>query len=764
MSQKNPEQSGRIKLSIEEMSDLIDDGFVVIKDSRIVSANNAGLQIMGMNQDEIIGKLLVDFAEPAFQHRLDEKLALKDTAETIDVMLKRSDDSILDVRLHISRETPGGERIVFMSDMTGSKSRESMLEQSSLRYREFTEMIHQGFFETDQAGRIMFANDIAFSRYGYSSDDVAKGLSLLDMVSPEDLERARANMINVLAGINTQGSTYFAMKKDGTRFPVEVYSAPIVRNGIIVGLRGIIVDISERVNRDSELSTIRSLLHAAIEEITTGIIVIDSVSGRMQIANSTALEMLGFWEYRNSDKPIWEFIPDWKAYYPDGREWNPEDMPLAHAIRGETQENVEIRIVGSDGMDKWILCHASPVYNDAGDLIAGVILFSDVTAKKNIDAEQDRHQRLESIGMLASGVAHDFNNLLTAIIGNINLLKLEEQLTEEMTDMVKDAENAAMRAKDLISQLLAFSRGGDPVKSAVSIELLIREAAARASHGTGIKISYKIDERLREGDVDGGQMSQALHGLFGHIIESAGSDGSVVVCIGNQDLEDQNDQLLPPGQYINVEISHSGKSLSDVDQKRIFDLYYSSNPMSSGMGLSIAYSIIHAHGGSLGVRSTAETGTIFDILIPAVKDDPMSEATASVYAEIPAQGGRLLVIEDDKTVQGMLSRMIALVGYSVDFVDDGALAKDKYCESITAGERYVAVITDLNIPGGMGGKDAVREILSVDAEARVIVTSGNSSDPAVTDFEAHGFCAALLKPYRIGDLTKALDQAIRRER
>jgi len=219
----------------------------------------------------------------------------------------------------------------------------------------------------------------------------------------------------------------------------------------------------------------------------------------------------------------------------------------------------------------------------------------------------------------------------------------------------------------------------------------------------------------------------------------------------------EDDQLLPRGRFVRISVKDSGCGIPREHLPRLFDPYFSTKPGGSGLGLAVSYSIVKKHGGQILVDSEPGRGTTFFVYLPASERAPAPQEPATSQ---PGTGTRrILVMDDEQIVRDIVEAMLAQLGYEATSVQDGAAAIGSYEQARAQGRPFDAVIMDLTIPGGMGGKEAIRELLARDPGVRAIVSSGYSNDPVMANHAEHGFCGVISKPYRLGDLAAALAAA-----
>jgi CheY-like chemotaxis protein len=219
---------------------------------------------------------------------------------------------------------------------------------------------------------------------------------------------------------------------------------------------------------------------------------------------------------------------------------------------------------------------------------------------------------------------------------------------------------------------------------------------------------------------------------------------------------------LPTGNYVEITVEDSGVGIPEELLVKIFDPFFTTKQKGSGLGLSSAYSIIKNHGGYITVKSKPGMGTIFYVYLPATEKQAVEEEPA-VAEKVLRGTAKILVMDDDETIRKMLKSMLTLAGYAVELTQNGKEAIEAYDQAGKANKPFDAVIMDLTIPGGMGGKEAVGKLLEIDPKAKVIVSSGYSTDPVMHDYKKYGFSAVISKPYSIGELEKTLHQVLHRK-
>jgi CheY-like chemotaxis protein len=262
-------------------------------------------------------------------------------------------------------------------------------------------------------------------------------------------------------------------------------------------------------------------------------------------------------------------------------------------------------------------------------------------------------------------------------------------------------------------------------------------------------------------EVDEGQFSQVINNLVMNADQSMPAGGLIDVTCRNVYVVAESLLPLKDGRYILVSIKDYGVGIPEESLDRIFEPYFTTKKNGKGLGLATVYSIVRNHSGHIDVKSQLGEGTTFNIYLPcsdAREDATCPEEPKSAEASVKACSGKVLVMDDEENIREVAGEMLAFLGYSVDFANDGEEAAALYRKSLEARQPYSAVLMDLTIPGGMGGKEAIGLLRDMDPDVKGIVSSGYSNDPIMADFKAYGFSGIISKPYKLNELKKVLER------
>jgi two-component system, cell cycle sensor histidine kinase and response regulator CckA len=405
--------------------------------------------------------------------------------------------------------------------------------------------------------------------------------------------------------------------------------------------------------------------------------------------------------------------------------------------------------------------YEAQVYSPTTGQVA--VLYSDVSERRKLQMEREKNERLESLGVLAGGIAHDFNNILMAIAGNISLARLQLEHNEAVDARLEDSEKAVAKAAALTRQLLTFARGGEPVKKSLATAPLICEAASLFLSGGNCKAELLLPEDLWCLYGDPGQMHQALNNLILNAVQSMPGGGMLSISASNRVVETVDGSGVTPGRYLRIVIADQGGGIAAEHLPRIFDPYFTTKATGSGLGLASVFSIVKRHGGAISVSSPPDAGASFELLLPAserASEDTGCEAPAPVPRTSQGCGRKILVMDDEEMIRNLAGLMLAKLGYRPTVCSDGAEAVALYRDSFGRGEGYAAVILDMTVPGGMGGKEAAQRIRAVDGEAVLVISSGYSSDPFLDERQETQVNGTVAKPYNLKQLSEELTRVI----
>ncbi len=404
-----------------------------------------------------------------------------------------------------------------------------------------------------------------------------------------------------------------------------------------------------------------------------------------------------------------------------------------------------------------------------GEGLAGLIILNDVTEHDLMQDQLFQAKKLEAVATLAEGIAHDYNNLLTAIMGNVSLAQMYAKPGDKVFDLLTEAKNASLRAKELTERFMTYAKGGPAVKTRMFLGEFLKETVKLALSGSNVESLFTIPDGLWRVNMDKNQMTHVMNSLINNAKETMPEGGTIRVGAENIALQqEEGDPFphLPRGNYVRISIQDQGIGIPEANLPKIFEPYFSTKDRGArrGMGLNLAtcHSIVKGHGGYIDVRSREGVGSTFYIYLPSAEVEEKSE---DVETEGPQkEKGRILVMDDEEVVRDVAGRILEYLGYEVAFAEDGDEAVEAYKRAKASGKAFDAVILDLTIPGGRGGKATLEEIKAIEPQVKALISSGYSSDPVVAEYAKHGFMGMVSKPYKIEELAQVLHDVIHKKK
>ncbi len=396
------------------------------------------------------------------------------------------------------------------------------------------------------------------------------------------------------------------------------------------------------------------------------------------------------------------------------------------------------------------------VWSTEGSSTGIIVVFRDPQEMTLTPEEIIRANRFDSLGQLAGGIAHDFNNLLTTILGGISTAKDNRDYTK-----LEDAESACLAAKSLTRQLLTFAKGGTSTsQQVVSTVEILHDAVRIAAAGTTAVVTVEAPSDIVPIMADRGQIIQVFQNLIINALQAMPElhKGRVTLRATNVRLVDGDVPPLPAGDYVQLEVQDNGSGIPPEHIEKIFEPFYTTKKQGTGLGLATVLSIVRMHGGQIGVDSTVGTGTTFTLFIP--KAEQPVEATARLAPALRFGTGRILFLDDDPKICELTAGMLTALEYTHDVVRTGEDAIACYRRYLNVGRPYDVVILDLNVVGGMGGEECFKAIRDLHPEVRAIVNSGYDSEEMARRYMDMGFVGYIAKPYRVGELGRAIKAAL----
>jgi PAS domain S-box-containing protein len=751
-----------------QLFDASTDAILVRTGETIIHANSAAIKLFRANHiGDLVGRRYLDFVHP------------EDRAESVErVRRSMRGDWIVPPREH--RLTTLDGQVIYVEsagvpikyqgeiqhfgmfrDITDRKRVEEALRESEKQHRQIVESSTDAIL-VRSGDVIIYANPAAVRLFRASHAGELVRKSYLGLVHPDDRPES---IERIKKGINDRWIAppreHRMVALDGQILHVESTGVPIQYKGE-AQLFGVFRDITERRQVDEKLRETERKYRELAESLPQVIFEVDS-TGNLIYLNQTGYALFGY-----IPEDFAKGFNVLEAFIPEDRERIANDIMIS--VQGLRLGRQEYTAVKKDGTKFPVGVHANRIMRDqTATGIRGILIdFTPIKRaeeeKKKLEIQLQQAQKMEAIGALAGGIAHDFNNILSAIIGYTELAMLNEG-AEHCTAELNEALKAANRAKDLVKQILAFSRQTDEERMPVKVALVAKEAVKfiRATIPSSIEIKTRIDEKSGAVLANSVELHQIIMNLCTNAHHAIGEQaGLLEVAVQNTEvgLSQRNNLIdLEIGSYVRISIKDTGYGMTPDVIKRIFDPYFTTKEkgVGTGLGLAVVHGIVKKYGGSIKVKSELGKGTTFHIYLPKADIAP------PIKAEQPKQlmGGseRILFVDDEKMLVDIGQQALQRLGYDV-------VSRTSPIEALelfkAKPDFFDLVITDKTMPG-MTGDVLAKELMNVRPNLPVIICTGYSQTIDQERAKQIGIKAFVMKPILINEIAAAVRKVLAKD-
>ena len=754
------ESEGRFKTLFEESAEaqLLLDGT-----GKVVDCNRAFLALFALqNKTEVMGHTPGDFA-PEFQPdgtpsrergREVSKTVLEQGSTRYEWGHLKHDASRTPVltELMCTLLSIFGQPMIHVAirDITARKKAEEALRESEEKYRLVIENAQEAIFVI-QDKMFRFINQETERITGYSGDELTSK-PFVDLVHPDDQTMVAGNHEKRLRGQPVPPVYPFRIvDKDGKTKWVEA-------NGIVFNWNGkpgtlnFVRDITERKRVEAALQESEEKYRTLVANANDAIFIVQD--GLLKFPNPITLKLIGYSQEEIAALPFMNLIhPEDQAMVVDNyaRRLGGEDVPSTYAFR----------VMNKRGEELWGQLNAILITWEGRPAV--LCFIRDITSQKRLEGQYLHAQKMEAIGTLAGGIAHDFNNILSAILGYAELAKFDLEEGSKAQYDLEQSIRAAHRAKDLVRQILSFSRQGSQERKLLSIKPVVKEGLKflRASLPTTIEIRQEMEEDLGMIESDPTQVHQVLMNLCtnaAHAMEEKG--GVLEVSLGNSDIDKVSvaHGVVEPGSYVRLRVSDTGMGMPPEILKRIFDPYFTTKEAGkgTGLGLSVVHGIVKSYGGGITVSSQVGKGSTFDVYFPRVESAGLSWETDEVETLPTGSHERVLLVDDEEAIVEVGRNLLEYLGYQVVTQTSSLKALELFRAQA---ERFDLVITDMTMPNLTGDKLA-QELLRIRPGIPIILCTGFSEHITEAKARAMGVLELAMKPLAMKELAKAIRRAL----
>lgn len=648
--------------------------------------------------------------------------------------------------------------VLVAKDITIRNLAQEALLKSEEKSRLLLNSSGEAIYGCDLEGNCTFCNPACLHLLAYKSEDQVLGRNMRELLhrgrACEKRERPSGSPPSPSKG--THIDSEWLQRSDGTSFAAEHWSYPIISDDETVGSVSRFIDITDRKTALEARIAGKKRAHAIADSVPVLISYVDT-NHCFRFNNKTYEQWFGVEREKLDGMHLRDAVGD--AIYES-------ILPRIEAALTGVEQTFEDTMVHKTLGKRFVQVRYVPEIGDDGEVFGFFSAITDLTDRRKAEEEKAqlesqlrRSQRLKTIGTLAGGIAHDFNNILTPILGYTDLALINLPPSDPLREDLQRILEGTLRAKDLVEQILLFSKEIDKERKPLHLNFIVSEALKllRPSIPSTIRIEKRIDPLCSEILADATQMHQLVVNLCTNAwqaMENRG--GTLTIEIANAVIDRATARKHPhlkENDYIRLTITDTGTGIAEEHLKRIFEPFFTTkltDNKGTGLGLQIVNSIVNAHGGNILVDTAPGKGTSFHIYLPAIQ----SSVTIQAPPEQTIQGGEetILIVDDEESISTLLKRMLEQFGYVTEAFNATLEALDAFAINPS---KYDLVITDLTMPH-LTGLDFAKKIQDIRPDTPVIMTTGFSNKLADVRLEDYNIKYVLEKPVAMRDLALAV--------
>jgi PAS domain S-box-containing protein len=652
-------------------------------------------------------------------------------------------DYVLKERL--ARLAPAVRRAIREAEERASlKQAEEALRERDRRLRQILENLQDVFYLASERGEVLYVNPAYEAVWGRARADLyARQDDWIEAVHPEDRERVTSALASDPLRFE---QVYRILRADGSVRWIRDRTFPVRSEaGTVQGIGGFAEDITQRRQAEQRIFRQAQLLDQARDAILT----LD-LAGTILYWNRGATRLYGWTDAEAVGANAFELLHV-------GEPSQVREAQRAVLAAGEWQGELQKRT--KDGRQVSVESRWTLVRGASGSPESILVIGTDVSEQRALQAQFLRAQRMESIGTLAGGIAHDLNNILSPIVMAADILKRRVE-DERGRRTVAAIETSARRGAEMIKQILTFARGVEGERMVLEPRQRLRELEkiVRETFPKSIELKLDVPGDLWSLSADPTQLHQVLLNLAVNARDAMPYGGELKLEARNLAIDESYARMhidARPGPYVVLGVADTGAGMPPALQEKIFEPFFSTKGIGkgTGLGLSTSLAIVKSHGGFINVYSEVGRGTTFKVYLPALPAAVAEVAAAPVQARL-GRGELILVVDDEAAIREIAREVLEASGYRVATAADGSEAVVLYTQR---GGEVAAVVTDMRMPI-MDGLATIRALRKIDPGVRIVATSGLGDDSG-SGLPDQG-CLFLGKPYTAEGLLAAVESAL----
>jgi PAS domain S-box-containing protein len=743
---KTEEELKLFRTLIDRSNDAIE--VVDAETGRFLDVNETACRRLGYSREEMLALRVLDVFDAG-----DVSLSMQTEVEEIrrvgskiiETRHRRKDGSTFPIEVNIQYiNLNRGYLISVVRDITERKQAEEARRLTEARYSTLFEYAPDGILIANAEGIYLDANARMCQMLGYTRDELI-GLHASDIVAQSEILHIGRALREITARSDHQREWLFR-RNDNSTFAAEVIATMMPDGNLLAMIR----DITERKQTQGKIAQQAAFLDKA----TDAIVALD-LERKVLFWNRGAERMYGWTREEVTGRDVSEL------FYHNPKKF--EEITSLTISRGEWSG--EIAQLTKDRGEIIVESRRTLIRDNEGRPTSILVINTDITDKKKIEAQFMRAQRMESIGTLAGGVAHDLNNILAPIMMSIDILKTIADKPQAMK-ILETIEVSAKRGADIVRQVLSFARGLEGQRIEVQPKHLLKdlENIIRDTFPKDIHLQFSIPNDIWTILGDPTQVHQILLNLCVNARDAMPNGGNLTIGVENCVLDEQYAAMnlqARPGRYVNISVTDTGTGIPPALIDKIFEPFFTTKELNkgTGLGLSTVMAIVKSHDGIVNVYSEPGKGTTFKVYLPAMEISPEGRKEQTETGNLPRGNGEtILVVDDEASILTITSQTLQAFGYRVLTATDGADAVAIYAQHRN---QIAVVLTDMAMPV-MDGPATIHALIRMNPAIKIIAASGFNANGGAAKASGAGVKHFLNKPYTAGTLLKTL-QAILQE-